>query len=216
MTPMRIFQPDRYLLHRFIAEHAPKFNGQVLDVGGGTGRYRKLFAHTEYRILDPNPDNNPDVIGFAEHLPFPDASMDGIVCTQVLADIWEVHTAAKEIARVLKPGGLLLLADSLMNEEHNAPHDFWRFTQYTFRKLLENSFDILALEPRGGYHGVRAQNAIRYAIGKHRLYERPFLGRIAHLWASCIGRFALWRDARDTSEIGKSFTIGYCIFAKRK
>ncbi len=212
---MLIFQPDRFLLAEFVREHAPSFRGKVLDVGGGTRRYAGLFGHCEYEILDTDAAAKPDIVASAEAIPLPDSSMDGVVCTQVLGDVWDVQAAMKEMIRVVKPGGLLLLTESLFNEEHDGPHDYWRFTRFAWRKLLEPSCAILRLEPRGGYRTQRVQQAIRYRIEKHNLYRRPILGRVAHLWAIVIGKAAIARDARARDKATGEFPIGYCVLARK-
>jgi ubiquinone/menaquinone biosynthesis C-methylase UbiE len=50
-------------------------------------------------------------VGDAEHLAFPDASFDTVVCTFALCGIPDPRRAVAEMARVLRPGGTLLLAD---------------------------------------------------------------------------------------------------------
>ena len=47
----------------------------------------------------------------AQALPFPDASFDTVVCTFSLCAIPDERRAVSEMTRVLRPGGLLLLAD---------------------------------------------------------------------------------------------------------
>jgi ubiquinone/menaquinone biosynthesis C-methylase UbiE len=49
--------------------------------------------------------------GDAQQLDFPDASFDTVVCTFSLCAIPDERKAVAEMQRVLKPGGLLLLAD---------------------------------------------------------------------------------------------------------
>jgi ubiquinone/menaquinone biosynthesis C-methylase UbiE len=49
----------------------------------------------------------------AHALPFPDASFDTVVCTFSLCAIPDEHQAVSEMTRVLRPGGLLLLADHI-------------------------------------------------------------------------------------------------------
>jgi SAM-dependent methyltransferase len=57
----------------------------------------------------------------------------------------------KEINRVLKPGGILLLTAPQMARLHGEPRDFYRFTRWGLRYLLENNgFEIALLEPHGG------------------------------------------------------------------
>jgi ubiquinone/menaquinone biosynthesis C-methylase UbiE len=47
----------------------------------------------------------------AEHLPFPDASFDTVVCTLSLCSVADDKAAIAEMYRVLRPGGQLLLLD---------------------------------------------------------------------------------------------------------
>jgi SAM-dependent methyltransferase len=47
----------------------------------------------------------------AEHLPFGDASFDLVVSYLSLIDIPDIHAAIREMARVLNPGGSLLIAN---------------------------------------------------------------------------------------------------------
>jgi ubiquinone/menaquinone biosynthesis C-methylase UbiE len=49
----------------------------------------------------------------AQALPFPDASFDTVVCTFALCAIPDERRAVGEMIRVLRPGGLLLLADHI-------------------------------------------------------------------------------------------------------
>lgn len=214
---MMIFQPDRHLIHGFVASHAPSFAGDVLDVGGGTGRYRHLFANvSRYRILDCNPATHPDIVASAERIPLADASVDGVICTQVLGDVWKLHDAVAELVRIVKPGGLLLITESLHCEQHDEPYDFWRFTSFAWRAFFEPSCDVLTIETRGGYFSLRAQQRVRRLILRHKLYERPFLGRVAHLYASLIGRFALWRDANDRRADGERFALGHNLLLRKR
>jgi ubiquinone/menaquinone biosynthesis C-methylase UbiE len=192
---MRITQPDRELLHAFVAKYAGDVTGDVLDIGGGAGRYKGLFRGAKsYRILDTDAAQKPDIVGSVEKIPLPDASVDAVLCTQVLGDVWDVHAAAKEIARVLRPGGTLILTESLMNELHDEPFDFWRFTPGAWEKLLGNDFDMIHVESRGGYFSSRAQNRIRRMIEKHDLYKKPLVGRVANLWTTWLTRVAAMRD----------------------
>lgn len=214
---MVIFQPDRYLLQKFVSKHASAFNGNVLDIGGGSGRYKGYFSHVgNYKNLDPDETVKPDIHASVEQVPLNDSSVDCIICTQVLGDVWNLQQAVSEIKRILKPGGLLLVTEALHAELHDEPYDYWRFTPHTYKKLFEDAFDIIELEPRGGYYSQAAQQKIRHKIEKYNLYQRPFLGRIAHIWALTIGKVAIMKDNWDNSPANHKFTIGYCILARKK
>ena len=112
-----------------MAPDAPR-GGVVLDIGTGQGHslpeLAARFAPTQIHALDPEPDFEarcaemakacpvPVTLhaAHAEHIPLPDASVDMVLCHQTLHHIVDQAAALDEVARVLKPGGLLLLAES--------------------------------------------------------------------------------------------------------
>lgn len=214
---MIIFQPDRILIRTQIKKYAHYIKGDVLDVGSGPfDRYSDLFCFSKYIKLDPCPDNNPDIVASAEKIPLSDSSVDSIVCTQVLGDVWNLKGAISEFFRVLKSGGNVILTESLMAAMHDEPHDFWRFTDFSLRKLFEeNGFDILHIERRGGFFASMAQNIIRYFIDRLNLYKN-FLGKMLSPFISAFGRLMLWLDRLDKSKAGRRQSMGWCVVAVKK
>lgn len=101
--------------------------------------------------------------GNAEALEFPDSSFDTVVCTFSLCAIPDHRRAVAEMVRVLRPSGLLLLADHVA-----APHPGLRAVQ----RRAE-----LASVPLGGEHfrrrpiqlvraaGLRIERHDRFAAG---------------------------------------------------
>jgi ubiquinone/menaquinone biosynthesis C-methylase UbiE len=100
--------------------------GRVLEVAIGTGRSIPFYAaDVQLTGIDLTPEMldlarqraagaglSPElVVGDAEHLPFEDASFDTVVCELGLCSIPRPAVALGEMARVLKPGGSLLLLD---------------------------------------------------------------------------------------------------------
>jgi SAM-dependent methyltransferase len=95
----------------------------ALDVGCGEGRFcrimRKLgIAATGVdptsRLIDEAARRDPSGdyrIGRAEALEFPDAGFDLVVSYLTLIDIPDIEAAVREMARVLAPGGTLLIAN---------------------------------------------------------------------------------------------------------
>lgn len=214
---MIIFQPDRILIRTQIKKYAHYIKGDVLDVGAGPfDRYSDLFRFSKYIKLDTCPDNSPDIIASAEKIPLGDNSVDSIVCTQALGDIWNLNGAISEFFRVLKSGGNVILTESLMAAMHDEPYDFWRFTDYSLRRLFEeNGFDILHIERRGGFFASTAQNIIRYFIDRFNLYKN-FLGKILSPFISVFGRLMLWLDRLDKSKAGARQSMGWCVVAVKK
>jgi ubiquinone/menaquinone biosynthesis C-methylase UbiE len=100
--------------------------GEVLEIGVGTGR-NLYFYPTEVHLtgveLSPKmleiarrrareSGIEADLrVGDAQHLPFPDASFDTVVATLALCTIPDDRRAVIEAARVLRPGGRLLLLE---------------------------------------------------------------------------------------------------------
>lgn len=215
---MRVFQPDRCLLARFVSENAHLLTGKLLDVGGQDGkRYRGYFTHVKsFTVLDPGKDYKPDIVAGAEAIPLADASIDSMLCTEVLMDIFDIQKALAEMARVLKSGGYLLATVSFMGPLCDEPYHYWRFTPYSLTKLLEPYFDNIRIEHRGGFRLQRAQNWIRFWINRLDLYRRPILGRLFSLASRLRFSLAQWGDTHDTSNANRGFAIGYNIIAKRK
>lgn len=130
----------------------------LLDAGAGEGQYRPLFSHTryigvDYTIGDPH-WNYSQLNAFADlsHLPFKDNSFEAVLCTQVLEHIREPERVLKELHRVLKPGGQLILTAPGNSEEHQIPYDFYRYTSYGLQYLFEKAgFEILEVRRLGGH-----------------------------------------------------------------
>lgn len=72
---------------------------------------------------------------------------------------------------VLKPGGKILITGPLFYEEHEQPYDFYRYTQYGFRHLIERTgMSVERLEWLEGYYGTLGYEFNRVA---HHLPWRP-------------------------------------------
>jgi len=116
--------------------------GRTLEVGAGTGanlgHYPAAVSelvltesdpHMASRLrskLDPSRSPRPEVgeVG-AEQLPFADAGFDTVVSTLVLCTVPDPRTAAAEIARVLSPGGRLLLIEHV-RDPAEATRSWWQ------------------------------------------------------------------------------------------
>lgn len=100
--------------------------GRTLEVAVGTGRNLPRYRESVELVgIDLSPNMLAQARrrahalgrrvelceGAAEHLPFPDASFDTVVCTLGVCAVADRATAIVEMRRVLRPGGLLLLLD---------------------------------------------------------------------------------------------------------
>jgi SAM-dependent methyltransferase len=71
-------------------------------------------------------------------MPFSDASIDVVLCTQVLEHIPEPMAVLAEIRRVLKPGGTLLLSVPSIFPQHGSPGDYWRYMPQGLQWILRD------------------------------------------------------------------------------
>jgi len=146
----RLFVP-KILFHQVIKDLGKHLNGSLLDVGAGLGPYRKYTSCEKYTSLESNPDLNPTVVGTADEMPFNEKVFDSVLCTEVIEHMPEPEEVIQEIYRVLKPGGKLLLSTPMSWCLHYEPNDYYRFTKYGLKYLLEkNGFKLIKVKRVGG------------------------------------------------------------------
>lgn len=129
--------------------------GRLLDVGAGRLVHKAMLSclAESYIGLDktkthPKIDLLADLI---KGLPFKDESFDTIFCSQVLEHLSDPRLALGEISRVLKKGGYLILSVPHLSYIHGAPEDFFRFTCYGIRVLMEwAGLSVIEIEDCGG------------------------------------------------------------------
>jgi ubiquinone/menaquinone biosynthesis C-methylase UbiE len=139
---------------------APQPGERILEIGPGTGYYtldvaewvgpqgtveifdiqQEFLDHTMERARERGLENVVPTQGDATDLPYPDESVDAVLLTAVLGEIPDRAAALREIARVLRPGGRLVVGE-LFGDPH--------FT--TFNSLQGQCGDAaLRLEQRSG------------------------------------------------------------------
>ncbi len=80
----------------------------------------------------------------------PSERFDCAICLEVLEHVSNPFIAVAQISRLLKTDGLLILSVPHLSRVHEAPHDYFRYTQYGIRSILEsNGFEVLEMKPTG-------------------------------------------------------------------
>ena len=131
-----------------IAELGKEISGRTLDVGCGTKPYENYFNSTEYIGLEiettPHEEAQADVYYKGDKFPFDAKEFDSVVTNQVFEHVFIPDNFMKEINRVLKPGGKLLITVPFVWDEHEQPYDFARYSSFGLRSVLENhGFEVL-------------------------------------------------------------------------
>ena len=145
------FYISRRELSRGLARLAPAMTGKVLDVGCGTMPYRSLLPADDCFGLEvgagpPHGGETVHLLYDGRSFPLADASLDGVLCNQVLEHVREPRRFLVETFRVLKPGGRLLLTVPFAWDEHEQPLDFFRYSSFGLRHVLrEAGFEVVEM-----------------------------------------------------------------------
>lgn len=149
------FLIPKKLLRRAIERYAHHIRGSVLDVGCGQKPYRYLFQTDHYIGMDRNIEVNPDIVATSQCFPFKKRIFDNIVCFETLEHIKSPEKCLRNLQRVLKKEGKLLLTVPFEWPLHYEPHDYWRFTPYSLKILLTKAgFKIQKIDRIGGLFAV--------------------------------------------------------------
>lgn len=111
----------------------------VLEVGSRNinGSPRQFF-YGDYIGVDMVDGPGVDVISRADRLPYGDRTFDVVVSTETLEHDPYFWLSISEMARVLAPGGLLLVtARGIGYPHHEFPSDYWRFTVDALAHLFQ-------------------------------------------------------------------------------
>jgi SAM-dependent methyltransferase len=123
--------------------------GRVLDYGCAEVPYRRFFDQTVEFVgadLPGNPNATVEISADGT-LPVPDHSFDAVLSTQVLEHVADPRTYLRECARVLAPGGRLLLSTHGIMVYHPDPFDLWRWTGAGLRRIVEEAgFEVVRFE----------------------------------------------------------------------
>jgi len=205
--------------------------GRILDAGAGEQQFRKYCSHLNYvsqdfAAYDPKELNsgiqmgswdygNLDITSDIALIPQPDSSFDAVMCTEVFEHIINPREAVREFARLLKPGGYLLLTAPFCSLTHFAPYHFYTgFNRYFYEEeLKQNGFEILELDFNGNFFEFLAQeinriNPVAEKYAKDALTKKEAMA--AKIVLQALERFS---DKDVNSKELLSF--GLHVFAKK-
>ena len=141
------FQP----LEQELGPVAQYLSGHLLNAGAGSRDVSSyLLANavtkiTNYDIASPNPG---DVVGPLESMPFADRTFDSVLCNAVLEHVTDAEKSIRELARVVRPNGHVVVAVPFLQPFHACPADFRRYTADGLAALgVRAGLDVVCVLP---------------------------------------------------------------------
>jgi len=200
----------------------------VLDAGAGQCQYRKYIAHTKYTTQDFAAYKGTtegvqveqwnygriDYVCDITAIPVPDASFDVVLCTEVLEHVQDPIATLRELTRVLRPGGKLLLSAPLGCGLHQQPHHYYGgFTPFFYREYLSRfGMTVTEIKPLGGLlrHVAQECHRVGRVISADDVNgsDKAILDVLMNWMPRVLSRL-------DDKYFVEEFTVGYLVEATK-
>lgn len=184
---------ENYWFQRHVAAYrfaARLLTGTVVDAGCGEGYGSAILASSAAKVISLDVDlptlsraasryrSAEFAVADLHRVPLADSSVDWIVCLQVIEHLENAHTFVREAARVLGPGGTLIVSTpnrltfpSGLNPFHSHEHD-----ASELRELLSPGFAEVRLLGTAHRAGIRWLEGALGEPLQHRLVRTPYGG----------------------------------------
>ena len=161
---------DRYYIESFLERHSGDVHGRVLEIGDAT--YTRRFGGsrvTQADVLhvDAGAPDATFIGDLADGSFLPDDAFDCVVLTQTLHLVYDFAAALRTIARVLAPGGVLLMTVPGISNVDRAewgPTWHYSFTHHSVRRMCAESFEGSETDVTS-YGNVLAAVAFLHGLG---------------------------------------------------
>jgi SAM-dependent methyltransferase len=189
--------------------------GRLLDLGCGKVPLYAAYAPfvAEITCVDWAEGAHIDqTCDLSQPLPFADAAFDTIVLSDVLEHVPDPALLWREMARVLAPGGKLVMNVPFYYSVHAHPHDYYRYTNFALERFVTlNALEVICLLPVGGLIEIVADLFAKAFSKLPRI--GPPLAMLTQWVVGAFGRTPL--GARVARVSSKHFPFGYFMIAQR-
>ncbi len=211
---IRRYYIDKYFLE---ATHVLTEGMKILDVGGkrhgkrGEFNIEKMNLDVQYVNIDPS--TSPDYECDASSIPVNKETFDAVVCGETLEHIPNPIDVLKEINRLLKPGGRVIITVPFMYHIHADPEDYGRYTPTYWRVAAgQAGFSGISIQPQGGLYVVAASLfKTWWQEWKSRKFSDKIIHKLIKPTVPFILRALLRRDVSGENKIFDSHTLGFGI-----
>jgi SAM-dependent methyltransferase len=192
--------------------------GVFLDAGCGTQPFRAVIEPQVERYIgyDVEPRSGQvDLLGDLEDMHLvADRSIDVALCSEVLEHVPHPQAAMGELARIIRPGGVLVLTVPFLARLHEEPHDYFRYTRHGLRRLLDDAaFDIEELVETGSIFSFLGHQVSLAVLGLTWQWRR--VRRVA----TALNRVFVVRPCIALDRVTRAsrlLPLGYVVVAKRR
>ncbi|PIR72801.1 MAG: hypothetical protein COV26_02030 [Candidatus Nealsonbacteria bacterium CG10_big_fil_rev_8_21_14_0_10_36_23] len=165
-----IFHPQYYLksYEYMVVEAVKKYvKGILVDIGCGRQVYKKEllpFVKKYIGVDHPNISRlyknkeKPDILADATKIPLKEGYCNTALMISVLEHLPYPQRAVKEANRILSKRGYLILITVQNYVLHDTPFDFFRYTRFGLKKILEDAgFKVITIKPLGNFFELMGQ-----------------------------------------------------------
>lgn len=198
----------------------PKYaRGKLLDLGCGKA---PLFAAYDAFVSDnicvdwANSSHQNDYLDYeldlAQPLFFGDNEFDTIILSDVLEHLPNPELVLHEIFRILAPNGKLIMNVPFYYWLHEEPHDYYRFTEFALKHLLQmTGFRLIQIDAIGGVPEILVDIFAKNIVGVPRL-GRP----LAQFSQWLMSKFLKTKFGSKVSKHTRNrFPLGYFLVAEK-
>ena len=204
----------------------------ILDAGAGECIYKPYCKDLHYVSQDFNEYDGKgdqtglhtgtwdktkiDIVSDITNIPRDSGSYDVILCTEVLEHIPYPDRAIAEFARLLKPGGKLLLTMPFCSQTHFAPYHYCTgFNYYWCEKVLsDNGFKIKEFVRNGTYFDYILQELIRTPLVAKSYSKLGYLSYCLYLFIIPTS-IVIYLTSLLAKETDKQLCFGSFVLAEK-
>jgi SAM-dependent methyltransferase len=143
-------------------------SGKLLDAGAGNQVFRDIVEDQceIYESLDLKDSEDISYVQDIRDTDLDSESFDTVFCRNVLEHIRNPGDALDEMSRITSQEGKIILTLPHLAYLHNQPDDYYRFTRYGVRELVEDTnLQVVEMREAGGLFSFLAYSLSTFGFG---------------------------------------------------
>ena len=180
-----------------------------LDLGCGL----RTITFTNCLYVEVYPSLTADLIVIPnDQLPLLDESLDGVFCMAVLEHVEKPWETVREIQRILKPGGKVIIGFPFMQPFHGYPHHYFNATRKGLESLFKKDFDIQELSTRphqSAAHSLHAILSLYSKSIKNPSLQEEFESKTVRELLNEEVQNSFWSELQQTVSEEANFRMGW-------